>query len=113
MGIVRWLARLEAALQLRLMVGFTVVGFGMGIGFKMVMLQMRKLRLSSRPWETVGFGIMGAYGLNKLDDLEQWSKAKYQAEFTRKLDRNRDAMDDTYQGVLGENYSKWFGPKVV
>ena len=41
------------------------------------------------PWETVGFGIMGAYGLNKLDDLEQWSKAKYQAEFTRKLDRNR------------------------
>ena len=30
------------------MVGFTVVGFGMGIGFKMVMLQMRKLRLSSR-----------------------------------------------------------------
>ena len=25
----------------------------------------------------------------------------------------QDAMDDTYQGVLGENYSKWFGPKVV
>ena len=41
------------------------------------------------PWETVGFGIMGAYGLNKLDELEQWSKAKYQAEFARKLDRNR------------------------
>ena len=140
--------------------GFTVVGFGMGVGFKMVMLQMRKLRLSSRarrgwaeagvgmrcggvtkaavwdrklgtvcglggqtvrrvrmdtrrgwrvswrgalpalhpnaphrciagPWETVGFGIMGAYGLHKLNELEQWSKAKYQAEFTRKLDRNR------------------------
>ena len=41
------------------------------------------------PWETVGFGIMGAYGLNKLDDLEQWAKAKYQVEFTRKLERNR------------------------
>tara|TARA_B100000768_G_C11051664_1_gene278629 strand:- start:310 stop:567 length:258 start_codon:yes stop_codon:yes gene_type:complete len=41
------------------------------------------------PWETVGFGIMGAYGLNKLDEFEQWSKAKYLAEFTRKLDRNR------------------------
>ena len=146
-------------------VGFTVVGFGMGLGFKMVMLQMRKLRLSSRareeggrrrvsgdaglgadtklrggtvgagiwercvgwgagaaagwdgcpqwvarivvcglartarprscilasagPWETVGFGILGAYGLNKLDELEQWAKAKYQVEFTRKLERNR------------------------
>ena len=99
------------------------------------------------PWETVGFGIMGAYGLNKLDEFEQWSKAKYLAEFTRKLDRNRvrarrprsaphaseayshalrrrvtadlvpppgqDAMDDTYQSVLGENFSKWFVPKVV
>jgi len=35
-------------------VGFTVVGFGMGLGFKMVMLQMRKLRLSSRAREEGG-----------------------------------------------------------
>merc|ERR1712008_327489 len=68
---------------------------------------------SSRPWETAGFGIMGAYGLNKLDELEQGSKAKFKAEMTKKLERNRDAMDDTYQGVLGDNYSKWFGPKMV
>jgi hypothetical protein len=25
----------------------------------------------------------------------------------------QDAMDDKYQSVLGENYAKWFGPKVV
>ena len=35
-------------------VGFTVVGCGMGLGFKMVMLQMRKLRLSSRAREEGG-----------------------------------------------------------
>ena len=25
----------------------------------------------------------------------------------------QDAMDDKYQSLLGENYAKWFGPKVV
>ena len=35
------------------------------------------------------FGIAGAYGLNKLDELEQWSKGKYSAEMNKKLERNR------------------------
>ena len=49
----------------------------------------RQRSSSAGPWETAGFGIMGAYGLNKLDELEQWSKAKFKAEMTKKLERNR------------------------
>ena len=41
------------------------------------------------PWETVGFGIMGAYGLNKLDEFEKSSRVKYDKELKRKLERNR------------------------
>ena len=83
------------------------------------------------------FGVGGVYFLHELNALEEWSKQKFEAEFTKKLERNRararhpcsailpltlilpsphlgqDAMDDTYQSVLGDNYSKWFGPKVV
>eukprot|EP00964_Phaeocystis_antarctica_P083229 scaffold52343_cov56-Phaeocystis_antarctica.AAC.4 len=50
-------------------VGFTVVGFGMGLGFKMVMLQMRKLRLSSRAREEGGAEAVSGvrvWGLTKL-----------------------------------------------
>ena len=46
-------------------------------------------RCFAGPWETVGFGIMGAYGLNKLDEFEKSSRVKYDKELKRKLERNR------------------------
>jgi hypothetical protein len=46
-------------------------------------------RCFAGPWETVGFGIMGAYGLNKLDEFEKSSRAKFDEAFKMKLDRNR------------------------
>ena len=49
----------------------------------------RQQRCLAGPWETVGFGIMGAYGLNKLDEFEKSSRVKYDKELKRKLERNR------------------------
>ena len=57
-------------------VGFTVVGFGMGLGFKMVMLQMRKLRLSSRAREEGGAeAVSGDAGLgaDQAAGRDSWS----------------------------------------
>ena len=49
----------------------------------------RQQRCFAGPWETVGFGIMGAYGLNKLDEFEKSSRIKYDKALKMKLERNR------------------------
>ena len=46
-------------------------------------------RCFAGPWETVGFGIMGAYGLVKLDEFEKSSRVKYDKVLKMKLERNR------------------------
>ena len=50
-------------------------------------------RCFAGPWETFGFGIVGAYGLNKLDEFEKSSRAKYEEVLKMKLDRNRVRAD--------------------
>ena len=49
----------------------------------------RQQRCLAGPWETVGFGIMGAYGLNKLDEFEKSSRIKLDKVLKMKLERNR------------------------
>ena len=49
----------------------------------------RQHRCFAGPWETVGFGIMGAYGLNKLDEFEKSSRIKLDKVLKMKLERNR------------------------
>ena len=53
----------------------------------------RQHRCFAGPWETVGFGIMGAYGLNKLDEFEKSSRIKLDKVLKMKLERNRVRAD--------------------
>lgn len=50
---------------------------------------IRRRPLSAGPWETLLFGMAGAYSLNKLDEFETWSKQKLSEEMAKKLERNK------------------------